>query len=147
MCKSSPTFFCRCLFQAVPARYSLRYLQPPSKRSVSLSWAKRLPRVFRRTIHTHQHCILTVCAAMEVNKSGSDTHVSYNDLNGNDVELRNTAKLRGTEHDENDMRTLGKTQQLNVSREAFDTSFESCSDFLCSGTSDSCRFLLFHARQ
>jgi choline transport protein len=52
---------------------------------------------------------------MDINKSGSDTHVSYNDLNGNDVELRNTAKLRGTEHDENDMRTLGKTQQLNVS--------------------------------
>lgn len=50
---------------------------------------------------------------MDIDKSGSDTRISNHD--GTEVELQNTAKFRGTQHDEDDMRTLGKTQQLNVS--------------------------------
>lgn len=33
----------------------------------------------------------------------------------NDVELRSSSKLAGTEADQHDMRVLGKRQQLNVS--------------------------------
>ena len=53
---------------------------------------------------------------MDVDKSGSDTRVSYNDgeSSPNGVELRTNPRFRGTEHDEQEMRTLGKTQQLNV---------------------------------
>ncbi|RMZ87610.1 hypothetical protein DV736_g5158, partial [Chaetothyriales sp. CBS 134916] len=50
---------------------------------------------------------------MIIDKSGSDTRISCNDDNNTDVELRDTARFGGTEHDQNDMQTLGKTQQLN----------------------------------
>ena len=53
---------------------------------------------------------------MDMDKSGSDAYVSYGDrLTSPDVELRSNTKYRGTDNDENDMRTLGRKQQLNVS--------------------------------
>ena len=53
---------------------------------------------------------------MDINKSGSDARVSYDNGSGSpDMELRSNTRIRGTDQDEHDMRTLGKTQQLNVS--------------------------------
>ena len=52
----------------------------------------------------------------KMNKTGIEMGVINADENG--FELRSRSKMAGTEADQHDMRILGKTQQLNVSKPA-----------------------------